>query len=89
MGDRARESVAYGNLGNAYYCLGDLEKAIEYHKHHLHLSREVGDLPGEARACYSLGLVFERKESIREALDYYISSVQPYNDVGDLQSKDQ
>ena len=55
MGDRKGEGKAYSNLGNAYYSLGDFQKAIEYHERHLNLSDEVGDRAGEGRAYCNLG----------------------------------
>ena len=30
--DRSNEIDTYGNLGNAYYSLGDFKKAIDYHE---------------------------------------------------------
>ena len=37
----------YCILGNAYYSLGDFNKAIEYHGQHLAIAKEVGDRAGE------------------------------------------
>ena len=75
MGNRAGESVAYGNLGNAYRTLGNFKPAIKYHNQHLTIAKEVGDRIGEGRAYYSLGRAFELSGSICEALDCYRSSV--------------
>ena len=43
IGVRAGEGGAYGNLGNAYFSLGDFRKAIEYHEKHLKIAIEIGD----------------------------------------------
>jgi tetratricopeptide (TPR) repeat protein len=50
VGHRAGEGRAYGNLGCAYEAQGDLSKAIEYHKEHLSIAKEVGDRAGEGVA---------------------------------------
>ena len=55
IGDRAGEGRAYGNLGNAYFSLGDFRKAIEYHEKDLKIAIEIGDRAGEGRAYGNLG----------------------------------
>ncbi|HBK63721.1 MAG TPA: hypothetical protein DD000_09435, partial [Cyanobacteria bacterium UBA11166] len=40
------EGNALGNLGNAYYRLGDYTKAIEYYQQHLAIAREIKDRLG-------------------------------------------
>ena len=46
------EGGAYGNLGNAYYSLGDFGKAIEYHEKCLKIAIEIGDRAGEGRSLW-------------------------------------
>ena len=53
--DRAGKRSSYANLGNAYYHLGDFEKAIKYHERHLKIAKEVGDRAGEGRSYANLG----------------------------------
>ena len=55
VGDRAGEGSAYGNLGNAHYCLEDYKKAIDYHERDLKIAKEVGDKAGEGSAYGNLG----------------------------------
>ena len=50
MGDRAGEDRAYGNLGNAYWSLGDFSQAIEHLTQHLAIAKDVGDRAGEGGA---------------------------------------
>ena len=50
VGDRAGEGGSHGNLGNAYFSLGDIRKAIEYHEKHLKIAIEVDDRAGQGRA---------------------------------------
>ncbi len=35
-----------GNLGNAYYRLGNYEQAIKYHQQYLTIARKLGDRRG-------------------------------------------
>ena len=55
VGDKHGEGLAYSNLGNAYFSLGDLKKAIEYHNLDLKIAKEVGDKHGEGGAHSNLG----------------------------------
>ena len=42
-GDRQGEASSLGNLGNAYYSLGEYQKVIEYYQQYLDIAREFGD----------------------------------------------
>ncbi|XP_077462991.1 G-protein-signaling modulator 2-like isoform X1 [Stigmatopora argus] len=48
-------SAIYSQLGNAYFHLQQYNKALEYHRHDLTLTRTIGDEPGEAKASGNLG----------------------------------
>ncbi|XP_028301221.1 G-protein-signaling modulator 2-like [Gouania willdenowi] len=48
-------SAIYSQLGNAYFHLQDYNKALEYHRHDLTLTRTIGDEVGEAKASGNLG----------------------------------
>jgi tetratricopeptide (TPR) repeat protein len=58
-----------GNLGLAYYQLGETRKAIEYGEQALAISREIGDRCGEGNRLNNLGLALDklghREEAIR------------------------
>uniref|UniRef100_A0A8D0AHV8 G protein signaling modulator 2, like n=1 Tax=Sander lucioperca TaxID=283035 RepID=A0A8D0AHV8_SANLU len=45
----------YSQLGNAYFHLQEYNKALEYHRHDLTLTRTIGDELGEAKASGNLG----------------------------------
>ena len=45
----------YDNLGNAFFSLGDIKKAIDYHERALKIAKELGDISGEGKAYASLG----------------------------------
>jgi len=71
MGARALEGGAYANLGIVYRHLGDIKKAIENHKLHLKISREVEDLPGEGRAYGNLGLAYRDLGDFEKSVEYH------------------
>lgn len=48
-------SAIYSQLGNAYFHLQEYNKALEYHRHDLTLTRTIADELGEAKASGNLG----------------------------------
>ncbi|CRL08700.1 CLUMA_CG021331, isoform A [Clunio marinus] len=48
-------SAIYSQLGNAYFYLGDYQKAMQYHKLDLTLARSMNDRLGEAKSSGNLG----------------------------------
>jgi tetratricopeptide (TPR) repeat protein len=67
--DRARydEGAFLGNLGNAYYQLGQVERAIDFYAQALEIAREIGDRQGESRHCYNLACAYALQEQSGEA----------------------
>ena len=57
-GEHCQGSHCHGNLGNVYQCLGDIQRAREYHKQHLSIAKEVGDRAAEGRVCGNLGTAY-------------------------------
>ena len=71
MGDRASEGTVYGNLGIAYQSLGDLKRAIDCHKRHLKISKEVRDKAGEGRAYCNFGIAYKSQGDFKTAIDFH------------------
>ena len=71
VGDRTGQGRAYGNLGIAYYRLGQLQQAIEYHKHDLSIAIEVGDRAGQGRAYGNLGIAYKSLGQFQQAIEYH------------------
>ena len=67
VGDRAGEGMSYGNLGNAYYSLGDFKKAIEYHELDLKIATEVGNRAGEGKSYGNLSNTYGRLGDFKKA----------------------
>ncbi|MHC5614602.1 MAG: tetratricopeptide repeat protein, partial [Nostoc sp.] len=47
--------AALTSLGNAYYLLGQYQRAIEFYQQSLEISREIGDRNGEGKSLGNLG----------------------------------
>ncbi|KAL5105124.1 hypothetical protein TcWFU_002446 [Taenia crassiceps] len=61
-------SAIYSQLGNAYFYEHDFLHALEFHRWDLSLSRQTGDLHGEAKACANLSTCFKMIEKYPEAV---------------------
>uniref|UniRef100_A0A914E8Z9 Uncharacterized protein n=1 Tax=Acrobeloides nanus TaxID=290746 RepID=A0A914E8Z9_9BILA len=53
--DMLNTSFLYGNLGNAYYYLGDFKNSYDCHRKRLKISRSFGDKPAMKKAYINLG----------------------------------
>jgi CHAT domain-containing protein/Flp pilus assembly protein TadD len=67
--------MALGNLGTAYYSLGDYAKAIEYYQQHLAIARAIKDRQGEAKALSNLGNAYNSLGDYAKAIEYYQQSL--------------
>jgi tetratricopeptide (TPR) repeat protein len=60
-------SFAYSILGIANQNLGNISKALEHHKEHLTMAKEVGDRAGEGRAY---GCAYAAQGDYSKAIEY-------------------
>ena len=67
---RQSEGAALGNLGIAYFSLGDYAKAIEYVQQSLAIAREIKDRETEGKALGSLGNAYLSLDDYAKAIDY-------------------
>ena len=67
LGDKEGEGIAYGNLGDVYFSLGEFQEAITYHEKSLDIAREAKNCAEEGKACYAIGCCFESLGSLDEA----------------------
>ena len=81
--DKNPKGNAYRFLGNKYFHLGDLQKAIQYHLLDLTIAKEVGDRPAEGRAYGNLGIAYRNLGDCKKALEYQHLRLNIANDVGD------
>ncbi|PSB15848.1 hypothetical protein C7B65_23450, partial [Phormidesmis priestleyi ULC007] len=69
--DRLGEGRSLGNLGIAYYSLGNYAKAIEYHEQRLAIAREIKDRLGEGRSLGNLGIAYYSLGNYAKAIEYH------------------
>jgi len=72
-----------GNLGNAYYNMGDSRKAIEYYEQALKILREIGDRRGEGNAIKNLGNSYIHLGEPRKAIKCYEQATEIAKEIGD------
>ena len=75
-GNRALEGKAYFVLGEAYCDLNEPSRAMECHKNHLSIAREVGDRKGKVSAYLNIG-------DVPRAMEYYKQSLSNAEEIGD------
>ena len=84
VGDKHEDSNTNGNLGNAYYNLGDFKKAIEYHNRSLKIAKKVGDKHGEGNAYGNLGYAYCHLGDCKKAIGYHNLHLKIAKEVGDM-----
>ncbi|XP_044167743.1 tetratricopeptide repeat protein 28-like, partial [Acropora millepora] len=83
IGYRAGEGGAYGNVGIAYYSLGDYQKAIEYQEKHLKIAKEIGDRAGQGTAYGNLGNTYQSLGDYQKAREYPEKHLKIAKEIGD------
>jgi tetratricopeptide (TPR) repeat protein len=68
---RQWEGLALGNLGLAYYYVGEYRRAIEYQEQRLQIAHEIGDRRGEGAALGNLGITYYSLGEYRRAIEYH------------------
>ena len=81
------ECNALGNLGLAYFELGDYGRAIGYHKEVLKFERELGDRLREGQSLGHLGNAHLSLHEYRPAIEYYKESLKILHEIGERRSE--
>ena len=81
------EGAHLGNLGVAYWNLGEIRKAIEFHEQRLIIAREIGDRRGEGAALGNLGLAYAALGEPRKAIEFYEQALKIFKEIGDRRSE--
>ena len=76
-------SFVYSTLGRAYRNLGNFSKALEHHKEHLTMVKEVGDRFREGAAYGSLGIVYCEQGDYAKAIEHHGQHLAIAKEVGD------
>jgi tetratricopeptide (TPR) repeat protein len=83
LNDRGSEGAALGNLGLAYYSLGDYPKAIQYQEQSLAIAREIGNRLGEGQSLGNLGLAYDSLGDYPKAIQYQEQRLAIAREIGD------
>jgi tetratricopeptide (TPR) repeat protein len=86
-GNRSGEGAALGNLGGAYYILGEARKAIEFHEQALVVAREVGERRAEGNHLGNLGLACTDLGEARKAIEFYEKALVIFRGIGDRRAE--
>ncbi len=87
LGDREYEGSHLGNLGLAYWALGDARKAIEFHEQALAIAREIGDRHSEGADLGNLGLAYWALGDARQAIAFHEQALAIAREIGDRHSE--
>ncbi len=79
----ATHSTVLGNLGIAYYSLGDARKAIEYYENALKIAQEIGDRSDEGVWLGNLGIAYRDLGDVRKAIEYYENALKIAQEIRD------
>ena len=81
--NRGAEGAWLGNLGSAYYYLGESRRAIEYYEQALAIGREVGNRRGEGADLGNLGNAWAALGETRKAIGFYEQRLVIAREIGD------
>jgi tetratricopeptide (TPR) repeat protein len=70
-----------GNLGTAYYSLGQVERAIEDHEAGLAIAQEIGDRLSEGIRLGNLGLAYSDLGQVERAGEYLKRSLTIFEEI--------
>ncbi|MDF5731327.1 MAG: CHAT domain-containing protein, partial [Rhizonema sp. PD38] len=89
IGDRQWEARTLGNLGLAYYSLGDYKRAIDYHNQGLAIAKAIGDRQWEAASLNNIGLAQINSGNPKAAEGSLLKAIAVYESIRkDLGSND-
>ncbi|MGV8126150.1 MAG: ATP-binding protein [Methanothrix sp.] len=71
-----------GNLGTAYWNLGEIRKAIEFYEQRLIIAREIGDMMGEGNALGNLGNAYAYLGEPHKAIKYHEQALAIAREIG-------
>ncbi|MEW6735401.1 MAG: tetratricopeptide repeat protein [Acidobacteriota bacterium] len=83
LGRRDAEGRHLGNLGLAYWSLGEYREAIKYYEQALIVSHEIGDKRAEGGILGNLGLAYWSLGEYHKAIEYYEQHLTIAREIGD------
>ncbi|MBC7883651.1 MAG: CHAT domain-containing protein [Anaerolineae bacterium] len=87
IGSKLGEGQDYGNLGNAYYSLGEYQKAIEFQNKRLQIALQIGDKQGEGQVYGNLGNAYYSLGDYQKAIEFQNKRLEIALQIGDKQGE--
>jgi CHAT domain-containing protein/Tfp pilus assembly protein PilF len=87
VADPVGQAAVLGNLGAAYYVLGQLDRALQLHGRALDLAEEIGDRRTQGSALGNLGNIHSDRGDYGMAAQYYARALELRRRVGDRQGE--
>ncbi|MFN5613511.1 MAG: CHAT domain-containing protein, partial [Pseudanabaena sp.] len=78
------ESNSLIGLGNAYYRLGQYQRAINFFQQSLAITKQIKDLNGESASLNNLGNAYYRLGQYQRAIDFFQQSLAITKQIGNL-----
>jgi tetratricopeptide (TPR) repeat protein len=75
------------SLGNAYYSLGQYERAIAFYQQSLDIKKEIGDIQGESISLNNLGNSYYSLGQYERAIAFYQQSLDIKKEIGDIRGE--
>ena len=79
----AEKARAYCVLGDDYFSLGDVQRALVYHKQHWSIVNKIGDRAAERLACRNLGIDYRSLGDIQRAIEYHEQALSIATEAGE------
>lgn len=83
-GDRQREGICLGNIGEALSRLELYPQALDYLKQALAIAQRIGDRLNEANWLTNLGSIYRGQGDLSSAVEYYTQALHLFEDMGDV-----
>lgn len=83
MGDRQGEANSLGNLGNAFFALGQYPQAIQAYQQCLEMARTISDRRSEASSLSGLGSAFFVLGQYTQAIEFHSRSLEISQKIDD------
>ncbi|HEY9803876.1 MAG TPA: tetratricopeptide repeat protein [Leptolyngbyaceae cyanobacterium] len=85
IGERKNKNyqASLTSLGNAYYSLGQYQRAIDFYQQSLEIQREIGDRFGEGNSLGNLGNAYNSLGQYQRAIDFLQQSLEIQREIGD------
>ena len=84
---RRGEAAALGNLGLAYFSLGDYERAIDFQQQALEIALQIGDRHGEAASLGNLGNAYYSLGDYERAIGFLQQTLDINRQIGNRQGE--